>query len=109
MGNRRERDLGPNEQVEGRHGDKTHSRLVEQLHETSADAGIETPDAPRAASAKGQPVVGHHRLHEDREQHDEAEKNSEKTRLARDVERHNHDVDPGVADSGSDASAKRKS
>ena len=53
--------------------------------------------------------AGKDRLFEGREQHDEAEKNSEKTRLARDVERHNHDVDPDVADSGSEASAKRKS
>ena len=53
--------------------------------------------------------TGKDRLFEGRQQHDEAEKNSEKTRLARDVDRHNHDVDDDVADSGTAASAKRKS
>jgi hypothetical protein len=51
---------------------------------------------------------GKDRLFEDREQHDEAEKNSEKTRLARDVQRHEHGVDDDVADAGSGPSAKRK-
>lgn len=36
--------------------------------------------------------IGKDRLFEGRQQHDEAEKNSEKTRLARDVDRHNHDA-----------------
>jgi hypothetical protein len=52
---------------------------------------------------------GKDRLFEGRQQHDEAEKNSEKTRLARDVQRHHHDVDDDVADAGSVPSAKRKS
>jgi hypothetical protein len=53
--------------------------------------------------------LGRDRLFEGREQHDEAEKNSEKTRLARDVGRHEHSVDDDVADAGSGPSAKRKS
>jgi hypothetical protein len=53
--------------------------------------------------------TGRDRLFEGREQHDEAEKNSEKTRLARDVQRHDHQVDDDVADAGSNPSAKRKS
>jgi hypothetical protein len=52
--------------------------------------------------------TGKDRLFEDREQHDEAEKNSEKTRLARDIQRHDHPVDDDVADAGSGPSAKRK-
>ena len=52
--------------------------------------------------------VGRDRLFEGREQHDEAEKNSEKTRLARDVQRHAHDVDAQEADSGTTHGAKRK-
>jgi hypothetical protein len=52
---------------------------------------------------------GRDRLFEGREQHDEADKNSEKTRLARDVQRHHHDVDDDVADSGSGPTGKRKS
>jgi len=52
---------------------------------------------------------GKDRLFEGRQQHDDAEKNSEKSRLAKDVDRHNHDVDDDVADAGTGASAKRKS
>jgi hypothetical protein len=52
--------------------------------------------------------TGKDRLFEDREQHDEAEKNSEKTRLSRDVQRHDHQVDDDIADAGSAPSAKRK-
>ena len=53
--------------------------------------------------------AGKDRLFEGRQQHDEAEKNSEKTRLAKDVDRHQHGVDDDVADAGSGPSAKRKS
>ena len=52
--------------------------------------------------------TGRDRLLEGREQHDEAEKNSEKERLARDGDRHHHPVDDDVADSGSGHGAKRK-
>ncbi len=52
--------------------------------------------------------AGKDRLFEGREQHDEAEKNSEKTRLAKDVSEHQHPVEDDVADSGTSASAKRK-
>jgi len=91
MGNRKDRELGSHESVEGRHGDATHARLTEQLHEKQGDAATDSPDAARAAEAKGRPVVGHHRLHEDRQQHDEAEKNSEKSRAEREVRRGNTD------------------
>lgn len=36
--------------------------------------------------------AGKDRLFEGRQQHDDAEKNSEKSRLAKDVDRHNHDT-----------------
>ena len=45
--------------------------------------------------------VGKDRLFEGREQHDEADKNSEKNRLARDVDRHGHEMDEQEGDSGS--------
>lgn len=86
MGHRRERELGEHQHAEGRHGNRTHQRLVEQLHESSVAPAEDSPDG-RAAEAKGRPVEGHHRLHEDREQHDEAEKNSEKSRAEREVRR----------------------
>lgn len=42
--------------------------------------------------------AGKDRLFEDREQHDDAEKQSEKSRLAKDAARHDHPVDDVPAD-----------
>src|SRR3989337_3534986 len=49
--------------------------------------------------------VGKDRLFEDRQQHDDAEKNSEKTRLAKDVARHNHPVADAIPDARSEGRA----
>lgn len=89
MGKRKQRQPGPQLHAEGQHGEKTHRRFVEQLQE-SAPMTAESPDAAgreQPAEAKGRPVEGHHRLHEDRIQHDEAEKDSEKVRALRQVRR----------------------
>lgn len=60
--------------VPGRQGDKTHDQFVENLHgETRAP---QSADDSRA-DAYGIPVPGRHRLDEDRQQHDPAEKDSE--------------------------------
>ena len=83
---------GPQDHAEGQHGSKTHSRFIEQLHShaNNADAasGEAVGDEPRHH-------IAHHnaepRLFGDREQHDEAEKRSEKTRLHRELERRNAD------------------
>ena len=78
MGDRRKRRPGPQMHAEGQHGERTHARFIEQLH----DAPPEEPVAERvelmhrAAAYKGK-----RRLVEDRQQHDEAEKNSERKRL----------------------------
>ena len=88
-------------------------RKLDKSAEAASDATHE--HALHASGAGHDPNVSKHddvgkdRLFEGREQHDEAEKNSEKTRLARDVEHHDHDVDDNVTDAGSGASAKRKS
>lgn len=69
---------GPQAHGEGQHGDKTHRRLMEQLHEGEARASRQEEiarDRERGA------YEGSRRLVEDREQHDEAEKNSEHTQL----------------------------
>ncbi len=76
--------------------------------EATAEKQASTPSHDPAEIRKHDDA-GKDRLFEGREQHDEAEKNSEKTRLARDVDRHNHGVDDDIADSGTGASAKRKS
>ena len=78
--------------VEGRHGDKTHARLIEQLHSGPSE---EPAEEQRAARHEQSAHEGKRRLVEDREQHDEADRNSEKNRLARDLER---GTEPGPSD-----------
>jgi hypothetical protein len=69
---------GPQDHAEGEHGAKTRARIVEQLH-------ARPPEEPRAAIVERQrekaAYGGRRRLVEDRQQHDEGEKNSERTRL----------------------------
>ena len=72
---------GPQRHAEGAHGEKTHRRFIEQLQEGS----------PERKQTEAAPVEGHHRLHQEREQHDEAEKNSEKVEAMREIRRGNVD------------------
>lgn len=73
---------------EGGHGEKTRQRIIQQLH---SHANGEVEVRPRQDTGTHPEK---HRLTQDREQHDEAEKNSEKTRLARDVQRQRTNGDP---------------
>lgn len=89
MSNRDERSsTGSSKQstthAEGQHGDETRAHLAEQLN--SGAAG--DPAADRVAKRHARSAdEGKRRLVEDREQHDEAERNSEKVRLTKDIER----------------------
>ena len=89
-------------------------RKLDQSAEAANDAA-ELHDAQHSSGAGHDPDIAKHddagkdRLFEGRQQHDEAEKNSEKTRLARDIQHHKHAADFDVTDSGSGAGAKRKS
>jgi hypothetical protein len=69
---------GAQEHAEGEHGAKTHARMIEQLHSPP-------PEEPRDAMIERKreegAVAGKRRLVEDRQQHDEGEKNSERNRL----------------------------
>jgi hypothetical protein len=67
---------GPQDHAEGQHGPATERRIVEELG--SGPAGEPCPDTG--------PRIGGHHLYEGRQQHDEAEKNSEKTRLSKSLE-----------------------
>ena len=78
MGKRDGRQKGAQTHGEGQHGTKAHARFIESLQESRAASTSELP----AGS-----VEGSRRLHEDREQHDEADKNSEKNRLNREWKR----------------------
>lgn len=78
MGKRDGRQKGAQTHAEGQHGAKAHAHFIESLHESRAATAPETGT---------QSAEGGHRLREDRQQHDEADKNSEKNRLNRDEKR----------------------
>ena len=63
--------------AEGQHGSETHARFTEQQHEGEhLESREDRAEHDRDLTAK----KGGRRLVEDREQHDEAEKNSEHTK-----------------------------
>ena len=74
---------GAQTHAEGQHGSKTHSRFIEQQHEGQhRESGEDRAQHDRDLAAR----KGGRRLVEDREQHDEAEKNSELTQDLHDQE-----------------------
>ena len=80
MGNRtpRKPPHGRPAQSESGHGPQTHKRIIEQLESGPPEASREARfEEDRARGA----VRGRRRLVEDREQHDEAEKNSESQQM----------------------------
>lgn len=86
MQNRDGIQKGPQDHAEGQHGSKTHGKFIEQLQ--SRNGGI--PEEPQNGDERPKNLAQRnaaHRLFEERQQHDEAEKKSEKTRLHREVER----------------------
>jgi hypothetical protein len=74
---------GAQDRPDDQHGDKAHAAFLENLHrqQTDIDQTEASPESTKDSDVYGRPVSGHHRLNEDREQHDEAEKNSESNRL----------------------------
>ena len=77
--------------AEGQHGPRTHARFVEQLHETPpAEPAGEVVKRNRKRAAD----EGKRRLVEDRQQHDEGEKNSERKRFAKEYKQGRTDDGP---------------
>jgi hypothetical protein len=75
---------GPQQHAEGQQGEKTHAAFLHDLNVRENEAAEAAAGAPAPGFDEfGNPVPGHHRLTEDRQQHDEAEKNSEANRLRR--------------------------
>jgi hypothetical protein len=67
---------GKVEKGEGQHGPKTHAAFIDGIQQGQGDEGNEgggQQGSPFGANSSD----GKHRLTEEREQHDEAEKNSE--------------------------------
>lgn len=73
---------GAQQHAEGQQGPETTKRQIEQ-YESAPGGETQRQDAQH-------PTDGKHRLFERREQHDEADLNSEKNRLSRDIETHDH-------------------
>jgi hypothetical protein len=69
---------GPQRHAEGQHGEKAHQKFLENLHE---------PLDPVDDNVIASDTKGRHRLFEGREQHDEADKNSELGRERREQQR----------------------
>ena len=84
---------GPQDHAEGQHGSKTHSKFIEQLHSHSNGSDAAQNQEPVGDEHRNR--IAHHnatpRLFGDRQQHDEAEKRSEKTRLHKELERRGSD------------------
>ncbi|MCY7378616.1 MAG: hypothetical protein LH467_04665 [Gemmatimonadaceae bacterium] len=88
---------GAQQHAGGMQGPKTRAKLLEQLH-----GGDAKPARPaRSAGAHSHDTLGESRLFEQREQHDEAEKNSEKNRLDREIREHGHNRDNFQVEGGS--------
>ena len=67
---------GATPHAEGQQGERTHDQFLENrkgMTDDSTTEGVAERGSPYGAT----PTDGRHRLSEDREQHDEAEKNSE--------------------------------
>ncbi len=85
MGKRDGQQKGEQQHDEGQHGEKTHAAFIDDLHgrHGGSEESEGAPQAENDAELSDRPIAGHHRLFEEREQHDEAEKNSEANRLRR--------------------------
>lgn len=82
MGRSKGHQKGPQQHAEGQHGRRTHAAFIEGLHGRHGGSE-ESEGAPQDHGPEsGESMEGHRRLFEDRQQHDEAEKNSEANRLA---------------------------
>jgi hypothetical protein len=94
MASRRRQEGGKKPNAEGMHGDRTHEALQQQLRyglPEPVDPDLRTgnagaPEEPASLKAHVPHPDGKHRLSEDRQQHDEADKNSEKNRAARETD-----------------------
>jgi hypothetical protein len=63
--------------AEGQHGEKTRKALIDNRTGGMTDDSATESIAERGSPYGANPSDGRHRLSEEREQHDEAEKNSE--------------------------------
>lgn len=106
----RGKQKGAQAHAEGQHGEKTRSRLVEEMSSEGEGQRADERRAFEAQSGSQHPQDGGHRLFEQREQHDEADRNSEKNRLEKDIQDHDHNRENFQVRGGAESSrAERRS
>ncbi|MBA3889007.1 MAG: hypothetical protein H0X64_00600 [Gemmatimonadaceae bacterium] len=84
-GAERDKQKGAQQHAQGMHGPKSRAHLIEQL-----ESGGRGDEARMDGAANSHDDAGKHRLFEQREQRDDAERNSEKNRLDQDIQDHGH-------------------
>lgn len=98
---------GAVEHAPSQQGDATRARQAEIAH---ASDPLQGRTGPRhdPEEIRQHDTTGKDRLFEGREQHDDADKNSEKTRLSRDLDRHGHLPEDELSQRERQSMAKRK-
>ena len=87
----RGKQKGAQAHAEGQHGEKTHTRLLEEIHAEGRPDRADVEQRDRENATK-HPVDGGHRMFQQgREQIDPADEQSQKSRLNIDVDHHGHE------------------
>ena len=84
-GDDRGEQKGAQTHAEGQHGERTRSQLKQQINNNGMSAAAQAAESETAAAALVR--QGKHRIYEERKQHDEADRNADKNRLMRDIDR----------------------
>jgi len=101
------RQQGALDHAPSQQGRKTRARQAE-IAQTSNPLDDRIGPRYDPAEIRAHDTKGKDRLFEDRQQHDDADKSSEKTRLARDLDRHNHLPEDELTHRDRESKAKRK-
>jgi len=106
--NHRSHEQDTTENAPDKQGEKTRTPQTETLHSQASQKTAATGPSHDPADIRAHNDTGKDRLFEGRQQHDDAEKTSEKTRLAKDTDKHNHEAGGGAAQPDR-AGSKKKS
>ena len=87
MSKRDGQQKGAQRHPQGGHGERTHAKIVEQLNSGRAGANEQSDQTKKAGKPAAVNARGKSHLYEDRQQHDEADKNSDKDRIRHDREK----------------------
>ncbi len=90
----------------GQQGEKTHLKQTETPHSRQSTKHSQSGPGHDPADIREHNDEGKDRLFEGRQQHDDAEKESERTRLSRDINKHKHDSDENNANREPDVTGK---